>query len=84
MSEGTKFKQGQYFAWGSDLYLAIGDCEVWAGVMDGNMESVVTFDIAMDPAIAIKMLEAIGADSRYLMIGSDSGIDDDAPEDDEA
>jgi hypothetical protein len=83
MAAGTKFKKGEMFAWGSTLYQADEDCEVWVGAMDGKSTELAQFEIELEAEAAVKMLEAIGADHRYLMVGSDSAIDEDAPEDEE-
>lgn len=83
MSEGTKFTKGQYFAWGSTLYRALRDCEVWSGVMMGEAEYICQFENECEPEIAVTMIKAIGGDSRYLMIGSDTGMDDDAPDEED-
>lgn len=83
MSEGTKFLNGQYFAWGRTLYKAVSDCEVWTGAMEGEATEIVTFELDCEPEEAVKMIQSVGGDSRYLMIGSDTGMDEDAPEDEE-
>lgn len=80
MGEGTKFLNGQYFAWGSSLYRAVSDCEVWTGAMEGEAVEIVTFELDCEPDDAVKMIQSVGGDPSYLMIGSDAGMDDDAPD----
>lgn len=82
-SEASVFESGEMFAWGSTVYRAESRCRVWGAVMKGTFTEVMTFELEMDPDDAVKMLDAIGADSTYLVIGSDCGMDCDAPEDDE-
>lgn len=83
MSEGVIFESGDLFAWGSTVYRAEGKCRVWGAVIKGSFTEVATFELEMDPDDAVKMLEAVGADYTFLVIGSDCGMDCDAPEDDE-
>jgi hypothetical protein len=77
---GTKFAKGALFAWGDRVLRAEKECEVWAGFMQGETTELLSFESDCEPEFAGKILDAIGADQRYLMIGSDSGLDEDDPD----
>jgi len=80
--KGKRFAKGEMFAWGSSLYEARGKrgCEVWPAAIAGKAREMLEFPLDFDPELAAKMLDAIGADTSMLLIGSDCGIDFDSPE----
>jgi hypothetical protein len=81
----TIFSKDALFAWGSTIHRADSDCEVWPAVIQGDTTEILEFTDDCDEDLAVRICESIGADNRFMMLGSMTGEDsDDAPDDEDS
>jgi hypothetical protein len=79
----TMFEPGKLFVWGSTIYRATTACDVTVGSLSGSQEILLEFNDIITLEQAQIVATALGADCRYMMLGSDSGMDDGAVEEEE-